>query len=117
MATKTYYYCRPVTLRGEEERTIDVQSAIITGCYSYQLSYVGAEFVRNAGNNAMAFIKEPSNVKLLLLCNKETGEMFIPDSYSEIERVEIRQQFVRYMFYAFRHLNNTEELPQVLLDN
>lgn len=68
MTKRAYYYCRPVTLRGE--KIIDVQSAI-AGCYSYQLTNGGAEFVKNVGNNAIAFIKETGNAKLLLLCNKK----------------------------------------------
>lgn len=114
MTKRAHYYCRPVTLRGE--KTIDVQSAI-AGCYSYQLTYVGAEFVKNVGNNAIAFIKETGNAKLLLLCNKKTGEIFIPDSYSEVERVVIRQQFIRYLFSAYSRMrinDVAEEFPEVL---
>lgn len=88
--SKTYYYCKPVTI--QDQKTITVM------CFSYQLSPTAIEFVNNADNNAVAFVKEVFGAKLLLLCNKESGEVFIPDSYSELEKVEIQQAFIKYLF-------------------
>lgn len=120
MSKQAYHYCRPVTLRNE--KLIDVPSAIIGVTYSYQLTSVESEFVKKAGNNAMAFIMEPhiGNASLLLLCNKETGEILIPNNYSEVTRVEIRQHFIRYMFAACSLIDArvpAKGFPHVLLDD
>lgn len=112
MSKVFYYYCRPVTLR--DEREIDVPSESMRFNYTYHLSIAGAAFVKNAGNNAMAFVKECLSAKLLLLCNKETGELFILDSYSEMEKVEIRQQFIRYLFSACQSLNPSAKTYQIV---
>lgn len=90
--TNLNYYCKPITIK--DEKTI----MVMPSSFSYQLFPAEITFVKNAGNNAMAFIKETFGSQLLLLCNKESGEVLIPDIYSELERVKILQGFIKYLF-------------------
>jgi len=95
MSLTIYRVCQPIIIR--EENIIDVKSVILICNFSYSLSYFAVKFVERAGENAVAFVEEAFSAKLLLLCNKETGEVFIPDDYSEVRRVEIKQQFTAYL--------------------
>ncbi len=95
MSLTIYRVCQPVIIR--EENIIDVKSVTLACNFSYSLSYSAVEFVEKAAENAVAYVEETCGAKLLLLCNAKTGEVFIPDYYPEVVKLEIKQQFIAYL--------------------
>ena len=90
------YTMQKVNIRNDN--VIDVRSEYIKTSYSFQLSYNAVRFVEKADNQAGAFTIEGKGApKILLLYNSMTGELFIPDSYSEEERLQIRKRFVQFL--------------------
>lgn len=90
------YTMQKVSIRND--CCIDIKSEKIRNNYSCLLSHNQAEFVRRAGDNAGAFTVEGIGAaKLLLLYNSETGEVFIPETYSEEERFNIRRKFIQFL--------------------
>ena len=90
------YTCQNITVRNDN--CIDVRSEMLNSFCTYQLSNNAVEFVMKAGDDAGAFTKEGNgSANLLLLYNSKTGEIFIPEKYSEEERVKIRQTFIKFL--------------------
>ena len=90
------YTMQKVNIRNDN--VIDIRSEYIKTSYSFQLSYNAVRFVEKADNQAGAFTIEGKGApKILLLYNSVTGELFIPDSYSEEERLQIRKRFVQFL--------------------
>ena len=101
------YTMQKVNIRNDN--VIDVRSEYIKTSYSFQLSYNAVRFVETAGDQAGVFTIEGKGApKILLLYNSVTGELFIPDSYSEEERLQIRKRFIQFL------LNKTESKYEFL---
>lgn len=90
------YTMQKVNIRNDN--VIDIRSEYIKTSYSFQLSYNAVRFVEMAGDQAGVFTIEGKGApKVLLFYNSMTGELFIPDSYSEEERLQIRKRFVQFL--------------------
>ena len=101
------YTMQKISIR--DDNVIDIRSEYIKTSYAFNLSYNAVRFVEKADNQAGAFTIEGKGApKILLLYNSMTGELFIPDSYSEEERLQIRKRFVQFL------LNKTESKYEFL---
>lgn len=96
MAIAEILICQKVKLR--KEFVIDVKSAYSNIDFSFDLSAAAVEFVKNAGENAVAFVSEKMGCKLLLICNTKTGDLFVPETYSEERQKEIKSMFLSFLF-------------------
>lgn len=90
------YTMQKVNIRNDN--VIDIRSEYIKTSYSFHLSYNAVRFVETAGDQAGAFTKEGKGApKVLLFYNSATGELFIPETYSEEERFKIRRKFIQFL--------------------
>lgn len=100
MVTKDYLICQDVTIYNR--RSIYIRSEHDEVSFIFDLDLAALEFTKDHGKNIIAFVQGKQGVKLLLLCNRKSGELYIPNIYSEQEKVAIRQVFVKYLFNGLK---------------
>lgn len=103
------YTMQKVNIRNDNE--INIRSEKIKSSHTFKLSYNAVKFVEKAGDQAGAFTIEGKGApKILLFYNSATGELFIPESYSEEERFKIRRRFILFILkeaqitYTYREI-------------
>ena len=90
----TQFYCVPVTPEGTKSVKINTQ---VDYPYSFNLNSEAYQFCKQAGGEALAFMRTMDPPKLYLLFNPRTCETCIPTEYPLEERSEIQENFIAFL--------------------
>ena len=106
------YTMQKISIR--DDNVIDIRSEYIKTSYAFNLSYNAVRFVEKASEQAGVFSIEGKGApKILALYNSVTGELFIPECYSEEERFKIKRKFLQFLLLLMNKIGYKNEFLEM----